>query len=286
MISVIIVNYNTYDITAQCIKSIINHTYDIEYEIILVDNASSDRDPDDFLILFPNIHLIKSDTNLGFAKGNNLGIRHASGDIILLLNSDTYFTENTLKKSFDKFCTLPKVGFLGVKMQYPDGRLQYTARRFRSIGWELLDLFRFIPFLLPYESRANLMLGKYFKSDVDLECDWLNGAFLMFNRSVLNELPNQQLDERFFMYGEDHLWCYQVHSIGYINYFFSGTFIVHINNASTEPAKRLRLLKTMFKHELDIMCIRKKKGLYYYLFFMLYGFKDQGRYFFKRFFKR
>ena len=285
MISIVIINYNTFNITRQCIQSIVANTTDVEYEIILVDNASTERNADDFKVLFPQIKLIKSSVNAGFAKGNNLGIEHASGEIILLLNSDTYFTENILSKAFAKFKMLSNIGFMGVKMKYPNGQIQFTARKFRSIEWELLDLFRFIPMLLPYTVRARLMLGKYFKGDFDIECDWLNGAFLMFNKSILRSMPGYKLDERFFMYGEDHLWGFQVNQIGLRNYFYHGTSLVHINNASTQPSKRIQLLQTIFKHELEIMRIRKGSGIYYFVFSLIYGLKEQSRIFIKRLFR-
>ena len=284
MISIIIINYNTFNITKQCIQSIIDNTRDVAYEIILVDNASTERNAEEFKDIFPQINLIKNSENTGFAKGNNLGIEQALGEIILLLNSDTYFNENVLSKALTKFNRLSNIGFLGVKMKYPNGRLQFTARKFRSIGWEILDLFRFIPFLMPYPVRARLMQGKYFKGDFDMECDWLNGAFLMFNKSILERLPGQKLDERFFMYGEDHLWGFQLKQLGLINYFFQGTSLIHINNASTEPSKRIRLLQTIFKHELDIMRIRKGSGLYFVIFSLIYRVKEQCRIFIKSLF--
>jgi len=277
MISIIIINYNTFEITCNCIQSVIQYSSNIDYEIILVDNASTKSNPDDFLLRFPNIKLIKNSQNSGFAKGNNLGITHASGEIVLLLNSDTYFTENTLDKVGIKFKSISTLGFLGVKMIYPNGKVQYTARRFRSIWWETFDLFRFIPFIFPYHARARMMLGKYFKGDFDTECDWINGAFLMFNRSILDQLPGGKLDERFFMYGEDHLWSYQIKKLGYRNYFYSGTSIVHINNASTSKDKRFALLKVMYNNELEIIEERYGLGIYFYTLKLIYGFKERTR---------
>lgn len=277
MISIVIINYNTFEITSDCIRSILKFSYNVDFEIILVDNASVECDPELFLKEFPSIILIKSFFNLGFSKGNNLGIKQAKGDVILLLNSDTYVTENVLFNTLAYFKLLKNVGFLGIKMLYPNGKIQYTARKFRSIGWEVLDLFRFIPMLLPYNFRARLMQGKYFNGDFDLECDWLNGAFLMFKKSILEELPNHQLDDRFFMYGEDQLWGLQFNELGLRNYFYHGTSIVHINNASTETAKRKKLWRIMYKNELDIMQIRFGKGIYFYLLYLIYSIKEQTR---------
>ena len=283
MISVVIINYNTFDITCNCITSVLQHTKTSKYEIILVDNASTESNPDDFLIRFPNIKLIKNSENSGFAKGNNLGIKHSTGDVILLLNSDTYLIENTIDKTLTNFKSLVNIGFLGVKMTYPDGRIQYTARKFRTLKWELLDLFRFTLYLLPYNYRSSLMQGRYFKGDRDLECDWLNGAFLMLNRSVLNELPGSKLDERFFMYGEDHLWGYQFKKLGYTNYFYAGTSIVHINNASTSKEKRFSLLQIIYYNELEIIKERYGVGIYFYTLVLIYGFKEKTRMFIKKY---
>ena len=285
MISIIIINFNTSTITLECINSIINNSKNIDYEIILVDNASTECDPTKFINEFPNIKLIRSQTNLGFSKGNNLGISHAKGEIILLLNSDTYLIENTLEKSLTQFNGLNNVGFFGVKMQFPDGRVQYTARKFRSITWELLDLLRLFLYMLPYTLRAKLMLGKYFKGDFNVECDWLNGAFLMFRRSILDVLPNNKLDERFFMYGEDHLWGYQVKKLGLKNYFYSESSIVHINNSSTIPEKRLSLLNTMFESEIEIMKERFGEGLYFRALKLIYSLKEKTRIAIKNYFK-
>lgn len=278
LVSIIILNYNTFKLTCDCVQSIITHTHEVPYEIVLVDNNSKECNPDDFLQRFPNIVLVKSPVNGGFAKGNNLGITHAKGDIILLLNSDTYLTEDAISKAATMLASLPKTGVLGVKMFYPAGGIQHTARRFRGIGWELLDLFRFIPMLMPYKKRAKLMLGKYFKSDFNTTCDWLNGAFFMFPKAVLSALPGNILDERFFMYGEDHLWCWQIKQAGYDCFFYSETSIVHINNGSTSKQKQLQLLKVMMHNELAIMRARNKGWLYYILFCLIYLGKEYSRY--------
>jgi len=280
-VSIIVLNYNTFALTSNCIRSVIEQTKNVEYEIILVDNASSECNADLFLEEFPQVKLIKNSLNDGFAKGNNKGLEIAKGNYLLLLNSDTVLFEDTISKTADYFSRLGRAGALGCKMIYPDGRVQHTARHFRSIKWELLDLFRFILYLLPYRKRAMLMLGKYFKSDFNCNCDWVNGAFFFFSKEILKHFPAGKLDERFFMYAEDQLWCWQFSQLGYKNYFYSETSIVHINNASTKLEKRLQLLKTMFNNELEIMRERKGNGLYYLIFVLIYGTKEWVRFFVK-----
>jgi len=276
-VSIIIINYNSFRMTSDCIRSVIRYTKEISYEIILVDNASAESDPGLFLNEFPGIRLIRSDKNGGFAYGNNLGIAAATGDIILLLNSDTVLTEDSISLSARYLMAHPGAGVVSCRMTYPDGKIQYIARRFRSISWELLDLFRFIPMLMPYSTRAKRMLGKYFRHDTNLQADWLNGAFFMFPKKIMEQLPGNKLDDRFFMYGEDQLWCEQFKNLGYHHLFFADTTIIHINSGSTSLSKQLGLRKIMMKHELEIMRLRKGKGVYYFLFKLIYTGKESTR---------
>jgi len=280
-VSVIIINYNTFTHTCDCIRSVIKYTQSVEYEIILVDNASTECDPKMFLKEFPQIKLIKSADNGGFAYGNNLGIENAEGEYILLLNSDTLLQEDSINKCIRYIEQNKEIGVLGCRMTFPDGKLQYTARRFRSIRWELLDLFRFIPYLLPYKKRVKLMLGKYFRHNESIECDWVMGAFFLFPKTILQQLPGHKLDERFFMYGEDQLWCEQIKNLSCKILFYSGTTIIHINSGSTGLSKQLQLRRKMMAHELDIMKLRKGKGLYYYCFAFIYQLKESTRNFIK-----
>ncbi len=281
LVSIVIINYNTFQITCDCVESIFRFTKNINYEVILVDNASPNDNPDDFLVKFPGIKLIKSKENGGFAKGNNLGIAAASGDIILLLNSDTILREDSISLAATTLAKLPDVGALSVRLIYPDGKLQHTARRFRSIKNELLDLLRPFLMVLPYKKRASIMLNQYFKGDYNTYADWVSGAFMMFHRSLFDKLPDKKLDERFFMYGEDQLWCYQFYEHGYKSYYLAETTVIHIHNASTEPSKQLRLLKKFLALELKIMEYRKGKGLYYYIFSVILTFKEMLRYYIK-----
>lgn len=280
-VSVIIVNYNTFRITSDCIASVIQHTQGVEHEIIVVDNASPTDDPDDFLLRFPAIKLIKSTENGGFAKGNNLGIAAATGDIILLLNSDTVLIEDSISKAAKVLTSDDNIGALTVRLVYPDGKLQHTARKFRSIRNELLDLGRPFLKLLSYKKRADLMLNQYFRGDYNTRADWVSGAFMMFRKSVLSQLPDNKLDERFFMYGEDELWCMQFADLGYYNYYLSETTVIHIHAASTAPDKQLKLLKKFLELELYLVKYKKGNGLYYLVFKTIFTAKEMARYYVK-----
>lgn len=277
MVSIIIINYNTFGLTSACLRSVFQYTQGVSFEVILVDNASTERDPGDFLLEFPSLKLVRSDKNLGFAGGNNLGIQQASGDHLLLLNSDTELKEDSITIALRSFSTNKNIGFVGCRMEYPSGEVQYTARRFRSLSWELMDLFRFVLVLMPAEQRAERMLGKYFRHNRSLVCDWLNGAFLLFERHLLDLFPNKKLDDRFFMYAEDQLWCEQAKEQGLYSYFVADTTIVHVNSGSSSLRKQLSNRLTMFRHELAIMKRRKGFGIYYLLFALVFGCKEYIR---------
>ncbi len=280
-VSVIIINYNTFALTSNCIRSVINKTKGIDYEIILVDNASVQCDANDFLKEFPLIKLVKSDKNGGFAYGNNLGIAHSKGEYILLLNSDTILLEDSISKSVGYMQQRADIGVLGCRMVFADGEIQISVRPFKSISWELLNLFRFIPLLMPYKKRARRMLGKYFRHDTDMECDWIGGAFFLMPAMVIDQLPGKKLDDRFFMYGEDQLWCEQIRKLGYKIIFYSGTTIIHINSGSTDLSKQIKVRKTIMAHELEIMRIRKGKGMYYFIYKIIFVTKETVRNFIK-----
>jgi GT2 family glycosyltransferase len=276
-VSVIIINYNTFDLTCQCIESIYRFTKKNSFEIILVDNASNECSVEKFSERFPAIKCVSSYENSGFAKGNNLGIFHSKGDIILLLNSDTYLTHDAISMAAAKFEQNRDAGVVSCRMLYPDGGIQHVARYFRSISWELLDIFRFILYFMPYKKRAELMLGKYFKCDFDTECDWVSGAFFMFPKEILAVFPDKKLDERFFMYGEDHLWCWQIKKAGYKVFFLSTPSIIHVNSGSTSINKQIAMRRIMLQNELEIIKERKGNGLYYTLFSIIYFLKEETR---------
>jgi GT2 family glycosyltransferase len=278
MVSVIVINYNTFQMTSDCIRSIYQYTKATPFGIVLVDNASTERDPKDFLQEFPQLQLIESKTNSGFAGGNNLGITASRGEFVLLLNSDTLLTEDSISKTVSYLKNHPTIGVVGCRQIFPDGQVQYSARKFRTISWELLDLFRFIIYAMSYQRRSQLMLGQFFQHNESVEADWVNGAYFLLPRVVIQQLPGGKLDERFFMYGEDVLWCEQIKNLGYKIFFLADTTIIHISSGSTDLSKQLRLRKVMVKHELAIMAERKGKGLYYACFNVIYQAKEWLRY--------
>jgi GT2 family glycosyltransferase len=236
-VSIVIVNFNTFRLTSNCIRSIQEKLNTLSYEIILVDNASHERNPEDFKIEFPNIHLIKSSVNLGFAKGNNLGIEHAKGDYILLLNSDCELINNAPLISYEYMEANKNCGLSTVQLEYPDGKLQYNCRRFRTITWELLELFPIYLFMRK-EKKEELMLHHYFDHKRKINCDWVWGAYMFFPKNILKSLPGEKLGEDFFMFCEDTLWCWQIKELGKDITFLPTGKVMHVHKGSTINKKK------------------------------------------------
>jgi GT2 family glycosyltransferase len=283
-LSVIIVNYNTFLLTCNCIRSLKEKLHDLTYEIVLVDNASTERDPTEFKQLFPDINLVISPTNTGFTGGNNMGIAHTSGEYLLLLNSDTELINNAPKICYDYMLQHPEVGMTTAQLVYPDGRIQYNTRRFRTIGWELAEVLPVYK-LLPKEKREHLMLHHYFDHQSVASVDWVWGAFMMFPRSILQQLKGQKLSDDFFMYCEDVLWCWEFKQLGYEIHFLPQAKIMHVHRGSVSKDKWIRIRTTSIKNHAQFM---KKfyPDIRWYIFAAIFYTKQYGALWFEKMFKK
>jgi GT2 family glycosyltransferase len=224
VISIIIINYNTFNLTLNCIKSILAIETELSYEIILVDNNSSERNPDEFLAEVPGIRLIKNIFNAGFAKGNNLGIEQSRGEYILLLNSDTILLNKAITIAYQFLDSHPKVAAATVRLEYPDGKVQHNCQRFPSAYYKSFELLR-IQKLLPQLKWK--LLGSFFDHDQMIYPDWIWGTFFMFKKGVLDFLPGRRLADDFFMYGEDIQWCLEFEKLGKKVAFIPQGRVVH-----------------------------------------------------------
>lgn len=228
VVSIIIVNFNTFELTCKCIQSIYDNVDDLQFEIILVDNASKEIDAKKFTEKFPSILLIENDENVGFAKGNNTGILYARGEYILLLNSDTELIPGNQCISI---CTefLAKnvnAGVVSARLEYPDGKFQSNCQRFPGIKYKLYELLR-VQKLYSSDRRGKLMLGAFFKHNQLVECDWVWGTFYMFRKQMLLQLPGNKLNEDYFMYGEDIQWSMDFKKLEWKIYFDPRARIIH-----------------------------------------------------------
>ena len=228
-LSIIILNYNAFDLTKKCIKSVIDHTENVDKEIILVDNGSKECDPDLFKQTFPEIELVKSPENLGFARGNNLGVERTTGEYILLLNNDTEIRDDSIKLCLEKIKSDKSIGALSASMVFENGEMQHIANRFPSIKLELIELFR-IHKVLSAETRGKLLLGFFFDHKSEIEADWIWGTFFMIRKDIIARMSGRRLRDDFFVYFEDVVWCYDIKKMGCrILYYPCGEVVHHLS---------------------------------------------------------
>jgi GT2 family glycosyltransferase len=240
-VSIIIINYNTFNLTCKCIQSVIEKTHDIDYEIILVDNASTERDPEEFINIFPNLILLKSNENLGFAKGNNLGIKHAKGEYVLLLNSDTELINNAVKTCIDQLQTNKSIAVISSALYSYDNSIQKQCNYQESIwrtGLELLRLHK----LLPSKYRGKILQGSYSDHLSLMFTDKVWGTFFLFSKQILGQFPESKLQDDYFMYGEDVQWCYFIRNVLKKKIlYYPEAKIFHLGGGSFFPQDKLEI---------------------------------------------
>lgn len=243
-LSIIIVNYNVKYFLDQTLRSILRSRTDFDYEIIVVDNDSSDGSVEFVEHNFPQVTLIRNGENLGFSKANNIGIKRSAGDFILLLNPDTIVAEETLQKCVDKMIESPRIGGLGVKMI--DGSGKFLPESKRGLPTPMVAFFKAFGLsrLFPKSSFFNYYHLGHIDASTSAEVDVLSGAFMMMRREVIDLVGG--LDEDFFMYGEDIDLSYRIQRSGYINWYEANTSIVHFKGESTKKGS-LNYVKVFYQ---------------------------------------
>ena len=225
-VSIIILNYDTFDFTCACIQSIREKTKEVSYEIIVVDNNSRKDDPQKIKELFPEIKLIISEKNLGFAKGNNLGITHAKADVILLQNSDTILKNDAVSICYSFLQSKSKAAVVSARLEYPDGEIQPCAMQLPEIKYSLIELFR-LQKLMSNETRQRTLLGGFFNHNFNTKAGWVWGTFFMFKRELLQKFEANKLPDDFFMYNEDMQWGVETKRAGYETWFCADAQVIH-----------------------------------------------------------
>ena len=211
-VSVVVVTWNGRQNLERCLRSLQRCTASVALEIIVVDNASSDGTAGMLAHAFPDTRLLVNTENLGFAHACNRGMASATGELVLLLNSDTYVEDDVIGRAAHHLIDRPQIGMLGCELRFPNGRRQHTANRRNGIRSSLVErlwLYR----LLPRDRRSAWLLGGYWEEDRNIEVDWLAGAFMLLRRELF--ALSGGFDERFFMYGEDSEWCVRLRRMGH-----------------------------------------------------------------------
>jgi len=232
-ISVIIVSWDARDYLRDCLNSVRQTGAPGLHEIIVVDNASSDGSPEMVAEEFPEVKLIRANENLGFARANNLGIRHASGSLLALVNSDVVVQPECLQKLAAFLENRPEVGLVGPKIFGADGHLQRSCGELPTV-WNTTCRFLALDRIL---SRWPLFSGfqmRHWNYDSQAEVGTLSGCFWLARRASVDEVGG--LDERFFFYAEDMDWCKRFWDAGWKIVFVPEAVATHFGGGSSSNA--------------------------------------------------
>lgn len=247
MLSIIIINYKTPQLTLQCVESIVATTKSA-YEIIVVDNNSGDNSQQVVTQSYPQVVWINNHSNEGFGRANNLGAAHAKGEYILLLNSDIVVTNNTIDSCLEKMMENSNIGFLSCTLKNNDGSIA------NSTYTDIVSVARLL--------NLNVVLYKlHGKFEVKPETTAYMGAFLMFSKDVYNKAGG--FDPDYFMYFEELDLCNRIIKLGYSPYFNNDTFAYHKHGASfSNQTKRLKQI-----YASQALIVYKHKGILHYLLY-------------------
>lgn len=231
-LSVIILSYNTRDVLIDCIKSVLK-SEDISFEIIVVDNASTDGSSESVLKIGKenkNVHLVQNDDNIGFARGNNSARKFCKGEYILFLNSDTIVLKDSLKRSFDYIAANSKVGAMTCRVDLPSGSLDLDTRRSFPTPWVAFSHFSYLDRIFPKSKFFAKYWYGYIPDDVSHRAEVIQGAFFLARKHVLDQVG--WFDEDYFLDGEDIDLCWKIWEKGYQIMYYPEAKIVHLKGVS------------------------------------------------------
>lgn len=254
-LSILIVSWNTRDLLAQCLASIAANPPAAEFEIIVVDNASTDGSVDMVRERFPLVRLLGLERNVGFAGGNNQAIDISRGRYLLFLNPDTVVQPGAIETLVNFMDNTPATGAAGSMLLNPDGTLQLSCYPAPTLGrelWRLFHLDAFQPLALYPMSR--------WPTDSPRAVDTVQGASFIVRRDVVDGVG--AFDESFFMYSEEVDWCLRIRRAGWQIYWVPGSRVIHYGGQSTRQIPTAMFLQL---YRAKVQYFRKHYGAFHSL---------------------
>ena len=261
-VSVVIVSFNTCGLLRDCLNALYRELADMEAEVFVVDNNSSDGSPAMVQQEFPAVHLIKSASNLGFAAANNRAFPQCNGEYVILLNSDAFLKPRALQRAVEHMELRPAAGLGGARLVGRDGSWQPSARKFPSLLNEFLSLSG-----LSVKFASSRFFGRQDRTWADpampAQVDWVPGAFSIIRRSVLDETG--YFDENFFLYYEEVDLCRRIKNNGYEVWYWPDVEVVHYGGESSKTVAALSMSKsgaqlTLWRMRSQLLYYRKHLG--------------------------
>ena len=229
-VSVIVVNWNTRDLLQDCLASAQQHLAGSAYELIVVDNGSSDGSAELVASRFPRARLLVNRENLGFGRASNQAMSAARGELLLLLNSDARLADGSIGRLFERMGEALDVGVIGPRLEDAHGVLQASAYRFGSVASMLLEELGLYK-LLPRGRTAELLLGGYWDHGAERYVDWVVGACMLVRAEVFRATGG--FDQTIFLYGEEEEWCARIANAGWRILFSPDARVTHLGHQTT-----------------------------------------------------
>ncbi|MEK7070491.1 MAG: glycosyltransferase family 2 protein [Patescibacteria group bacterium] len=266
-LSIIIVSYNTCELTLQAIDSIIHsleNSPEVSYEIIVVDNNSTDNSKKElksYKLQVTSLSIIENQSNVGFGRANNIGLKQAKGDYVLFLNSDVIADKLNFNELFEEFKKDPKIGVLTVKVVFQNGKLDPACHRGFPTLWRSFCYFSKLERITSRIPVLNMLFGGYHLIFRDLskkhEIDSPSGAFYLVKLNILKQVDG--FDEAFFMYGEDIDLSLRIKKLGHKIIYFPSQLVTHLKYQSGIKNEEASLSSKTKQHFYEAMTIFYKK---------------------------
>ncbi len=257
-ISVILVSYNTIEMTKKALDSLFSSSGDFAMEVFIIDNASKDNSSEIIRREYPNITLIENKQNVGFGRANNQVLPLIHGRYVLLLNTDAFIRPDTISKTIQYMDAHHKCGILGVKLLSRDGTLQPSCRYFPT-PW---NIFLERTGLNQFFKQAKLIDDMSWDHSVARNCDWVPGCYYMIRKEVIDQVG--LFDPRYFLYYEEIDHCFKTKRAGWDVVYFPDAPVVHIGGESAkqeaEISSKSRQIESL-QIESELLYFRKNHGL-------------------------
>lgn len=237
-LSIVIVNHNTKKLTNQTIKSVFDTTYGIDYEIIVVDNSSDEREY--FTCNDSRVKVLSKVENKGFGHACNIGVNIAIGRYVLFLNSDTIMQKDTLKKSVNYMDSNRDIGCLGIKTLLKNGDFDHGCKRGFPTPFNSLCYVLKLDKIFKNNKKFGGYTLSYLSNDETNEVDSVSGAFMLIPKAVLAKVG--LFDESIFMYAEDIDLCYRIKQSGLKVVYYADVFMIHLKGQSGLHTKNKQVI--------------------------------------------
>ncbi len=249
-LSIIIVSWNTRELLAQCLDSVFSSSRLADFEVFVIDNASSDGSPVMVRERFPQVRLIENEQNLGFARANNQAIQSSHADYVLLLNSDTIVKPGAIDALAEFMQAHPKAGACGPRLLNQDGNLQLSCSPAPTLGSEFKRMFH-----LPGVRPDGYYPMQTWDQSLARRVDVILGACLFLRRHALDQVG--LLDEEYFIYSEEVDLCHRLQSMGWELYWAPQGEVLHLGGQSTRQVSEVMFLRL---YQAKLIYFRKQHG--------------------------